>query len=81
VWVWFRKNGVDITNSARLVSIAINSGYVPISLSEFFSLAASDYIEICYAADDTAVTIDTVAATAFAPAAPAVVLAVTQVQQ
>jgi hypothetical protein len=81
VWVWFRKNGSDIANSARLVSIAINSGYVPISLSEFFSLAANDYIEICYAADDTAVTIDTVAATAFAPASPAVVLAVTQVQQ
>lgn len=81
VWVWFRKNGSDIANSARLVSIAINSGYVPISLSEFFSLAANDYIEIAYAADDTAVTIDTVAATAFAPASPAVVLAVTQVQQ
>jgi hypothetical protein len=52
-----------------------------VSLAEFFSLAANDRIEIMFAADDTAITVDNVAATAFAPAAPAVVLAVTQVQQ
>lgn len=81
VWVWFRKNGTDVANSARIVTININNGYVPVSLAEFFSLAASDYIEIMFAADDTNVTIDNVASTAFAPAAPAVVLAVSQVQQ
>ena len=51
------------------------------SIAEFFSLAAGDYIEIMFAADDTAITVDNVAATAFAPAAPAIVLAVSQVQQ
>jgi len=81
VWLWFRKNGVDVTNSARLVTININNGYSAVSLAEFFSLAANDYIEIMFAADATAITVDNVAATAFAPAAPAVVLAVTQVQQ
>jgi hypothetical protein len=81
VWLWFRKNGTDVANSARIVTININNGYVPVSLAEFFSLAASDYIEIMFAADDTNVTIDNVASTAFAPAAPAVVLAVSQVQQ
>ena len=81
VWLWFRKNGTDVANSARIVTININNGYVPVSLAEFFSLAASDYIEIMFAADNTNVTIDNVASTAFAPAAPAVVLAVSQVQQ
>jgi hypothetical protein len=81
VWVWFKKNGTSITNSARLVTMDVNNGYVPIALSETVSLAASDYVEMAFAASDTAVTVDTVAATAFAPGAPAVVLQVTQVQQ
>jgi hypothetical protein len=81
VWLWFRKNGTDIANTARLVTININNGYVPMALAEFFSLAANDYIEIMFAANDTAITVDNVAATAFAPAAPAVVLAVSQIQQ
>ena len=81
VWLWFRKNGTDVANSARLVTININNGYTAVSLAEFFSLAENDRIEIMFAADNTAITVDNVAATAFAPAAPAVVLAVTQVQQ
>ena len=81
VWVWFRKNGTDVTNSARLVTININGGYVPVSLSEPISLAANEYVELMFASSDTGITIDNVAATAFAPAAPAVSLEVTQVQQ
>lgn len=81
VRVWFRKNGSDIANTSRLVTININGGYVPVTMSEFFSLAAGDRIEIVYASNDTGITVDNVAATAFAPAAPAVVLSVTQVQQ
>ncbi len=81
VWVWMRKNGIDLTNSARLVTLDINNGYVPIAISETTSMAANDYVELMFAASDTAITLDTVASTAFAPAAPAVVMSVTQVQQ
>jgi hypothetical protein len=81
VYVWFRKNGTDVSNSSRIVTIDTSSGYVPIALIESFSLAANDYIEIVFASSDTATTIDSVAATAFAPASPAVVLSVTQIQQ
>lgn len=80
-WIWFKKNGAAVANSARIVTSDINNGYVPVALSQFFSLTAGDYIEIAFAADDTNVTVDAVAATAFAPAAPSVVLNVTQVQQ
>jgi hypothetical protein len=81
IWVWFRKNGTDIANSARLVTVSVNGAYTPLSLAESISFAASDYVELVYAADNVNVTIDAVPATAFAPAAPAVVLEVTQVQQ
>jgi len=81
IWVWFKKNGTAIANSARLVTSDLNNGYIPLAMQEPVSLAAGDYIELAFAADSTAVTVDNVAATAFAPAAPAVILSVTQVQQ
>lgn len=81
VWVWFRKNGTDISNSARIVTLDINNGYVPLALSEPISLNANEYVEIMFAANDTAISVSTVASTAFAPGAPSVTLEVTQVQQ
>lgn len=81
IWIWFKKNGTAIANSARLVTSDMNNGYIPIALMEPVSMAANDYIEIAFAADSTAVSVDSVASTAFAPASPAVILAVTQVQQ
>ena len=59
----------------------MNNGYIPIALNETISLAANEYVELAFAADSTNVTVDSVASTAFAPAAPAAVLSVTQVQQ
>jgi len=81
VWVWYRKNGTNIANSSRLVTMDTNGGYVPIALAETISLAANDYVEIMFASSNTDVTVDNVAATAFAPASPAIVLNVTQAQQ
>jgi hypothetical protein len=80
VWFWFRRNGTDVANSARIITSDTNNGYAPISLSQTISLAASDYVEIVFAASNTAVSVSAVAATAFAPGAPAVLLSVTQVQ-
>lgn len=82
IWVWLRKNGTtDVPNSARVASTTLNGGYLTISLNEVLSVLAGEYYEVMYAADDTNISISTVAATAFAPAAPAVILAVTQTEQ
>ena len=82
IWVWLRKNGTtNFTNSARVASITLNGGYLVVTLNEVASFIAGDFIEVMYAADNTNVSIATVAATAFAPAAPAVILAVTQTEQ
>jgi len=80
IWVWFRKNGVDIANSARLITVSINGAYTPISLNEAISLNALDYVELVYASNNVNVRIDAVPATAFAPSAPAVVIEVNQIQ-
>ena len=81
IWVWFRKNGVDIPNSARIVTVSTNNAYTPVSINEAVSLAANGYVELMFASDSTNVTVDDVPATAFAPRSPGVVIEVTQVQQ
>lgn len=80
-WCWFRKNGTDIPNSARITTSDINNGYVSVSHSLTVSMEANDYIEVMYAADSTSVYADAAAATAFAPASSAVQVAITQSQQ
>jgi len=81
VWLWTRKNGVDIANSGMQVSLESNSALATPSRTVFLSMADGDYIELMWAADSTNVTLDAIAATAFGPAAPASILAVTQIQQ
>lgn len=80
VWVWFRKNGVDVPATARVVTTDINGGYVPVTVSDTISLMAGEYIELVFASSDTNVSLSTLAATAFAPAAPAALISVTQTQ-
>lgn len=80
-WFWFRKNGVDIANSAILVTLSGNNESKPISRADIISLAAADYIELMWAVDDTGLFLDATAATAFAPAAPAMLVGITQIQQ
>jgi len=80
IWVWYRKNGVDIANSARLLTVSVNGAYTPLSINEAISLNANEYVELVYASSNTDVRIDAVPATAFAPSAPAVVIEVNQVQ-
>ena len=80
-WFWFRKNGVDIADSSNRLTLSANSEYSILHKTDFISLNASDYVEIMFAVDDTNLWLDASAATAFAPAAPAVLVAVTQVQQ
>lgn len=81
VWLWFRKNGTDIANSALITSMDSGSAIRAPSRSVLISLAAGDYVELMWAADDTNVTLDAIPATAFAPAAPAALLTINQEQQ
>lgn len=81
VWMWFRKNGVDVPNSSIIRSLESGTAVATQSRSQFFSLNAGDYIELIWAANNTNVTLDARAATGFAPAAPSCVLTVEQIQQ
>lgn len=80
IWFWFRKNGVDIANSSLKRSFDSNN-ITTQTRSQRISLNAGDYVEVMWASDDTNVSLEYTASTAFAPAAPSCVLSVEQIQQ
>ena len=80
VYFWLRKNGTNVADSTRAVTVNINGGFIPIALNYTISLAAADYVELYWAANDTNVLLDALAASAFAPSAPSVLLNVSQLQ-
>jgi hypothetical protein len=80
IFVWLAKNGSAIANTTRVVTLSDNSAYFPFSTTYDISLVISDYVEIMWAADSTDVSLDAVAASGFAPAAPSVIVIVTQIQ-
>lgn len=80
-YFWFRKNGVDVPNTTTKISIDSNAASVVVVRSEFFALGVNEYIEVMWAVSDLAITLTAAAATAFAPATPAAILSITQIQQ
>jgi len=80
-YVWLRKNGTDVPQSSRLVSVDTNGGYRLGIVNESISLLAGDYIEIMVAVTNTAITLAAVGATAFAPGSPAANLTIQQIQE
>jgi len=80
-YVWLRKNGTDVPQSSRLVSVDTNGGYRLGVVNESVSLLAGDYIEVMVAVTDTAATLAAVGATAFAPGSPAANLTLQQIQE
>ena len=84
-WFWFRKNGVDIDNSCSQVSVAQSHGGNPGALIFYVNIiekmVAGDYIQLVWNANDTSVSLETIAAAVSPtrPATPSVILTVTQV--
>ena len=81
VYLWVRKNGVDLPNSTIVHSLESNSAKTVQSRSMTISLNANDYIELYWGSPDNNVSLSAIAATAFSPATPSVILSVNQIQQ
>jgi hypothetical protein len=73
IFIWFRKNGVDIANSASVVAIQGTSSELVAAWNFVITVLGGDYIEIMWAVNNTAVQIVAAPATAFCPAIPSVI--------
>jgi hypothetical protein len=74
VTVWFRKNGVDIANSASTIDVpkAADGGVTVFTVCIIEAVTAGQYIEVMWLVSNTTVTADATAAAAGPPAIPAV---------
>ena len=80
VYFWLRKNGANEDDTTRAITVNTNNGESPIALNYTISLEASDYIELYWAADSTAVSLSAITGLSFAPDAPSVLVNVSQLQ-
>lgn len=75
-YLWFRKNGVDVTDSASQVRVQGNNAEVFVSLNYFFNLKASDYVELVFSVSNLGVQLLASGAVAPHPGIPSVILTV-----
>ena len=77
VFIWYRVNGVNASNSAANVTLAGSSSAVVAAGNFVVNLAAGDYFELVFSTDNTGCEIRAAAASSPVPAIPSVILTVT----
>lgn len=77
---WPRVNTVDVTGSTIVASLHNNGATITVSRTAIFSFDAGDVLNVMWATDSTSGNLTAHAATAYAPAAPSVTVAINRVQ-
>ena len=77
VWIWLRKNGIDVTDSAGQIRVQGNNAETLASWNYIIQLNAGDYIELMWEVDDTSIDLLAEVASAIHPAIPSVILTMT----
>ena len=77
IWIWLRKNGVDVPQSATQIRIQGNNAEAVAAWNFLLQMNAGDYFELMWEVGDAAVQLLSEAATAVHPAIPSVILTVT----
>jgi hypothetical protein len=76
VHIWIKRNNVTIGYSAHKYTVEGSDNHMNVSWNFNIDLAASEYIEMQWGADDTAVTLESIPASSPYPAAASVVMVV-----
>ena len=77
VWIWLRKNGVNVPDSSGQIRIQGNNAEVLAAWNYVIQLNAGDYIELMWEVDDTSIILLAEAASAVHPSVPSIILTVT----
>jgi hypothetical protein len=81
VWVWYRKNGVNIANSAMYLRIQSNQSELLQAFNFLVSMKANDYIEVFWEVGNLNAVMAAFAATGVHPAVPSIILTATNTIQ
>ena len=77
VWVWLRKNGTDVANSATTLRLQGNNAEAVAAWNFLLDMNAGDYFELMWEVSDLAVSLYADPASAVHPAIPSIILTVT----
>jgi hypothetical protein len=75
-YLWFRLNGVNVTNSASQVRVQGNNAEIFVALNYFFDLKAGDYVELMFSVSNLGVQLLASGAVAPHPGIPSIILTV-----
>ena len=79
VYIWLRKNGTNVPNTASTIAIQGTAARLVAAWNFVIQLEATHYVELMWATDDTSVRILAASSTSVWPAIPSVIATVTQV--
>jgi hypothetical protein len=82
IYIWFRKNGVDISNSASKLSLLSNDQYQVPAWNYIFDLSGGDYVSLMWSCETTQISLPAISAQStpvVIPAIPSVILTLSQV--
>ena len=79
IYIWLRKNGTNVPNSASTVALQGTSARLVAAWNFVIQLEATHYVELMWATDTTNARILAASATSVWPAIPSVICTVTQV--
>ncbi len=77
VWIWLRKNGTDVANSATTLRLQGNNTELVAAWNFLLEMNSGDYFELMWEVSDLAVSLFHDPATAVHPAIPSIILTVT----
>lgn len=75
-WIWLRKNGTNVANTATGLRVEGNNTQDVAAWNFLLQMNAGDYFELMWEVSDTALSLHTTAATAVHPAIPSIILTV-----
>jgi len=76
-WIWLRKNGTDVANSATTLRLQGNNAEEVAAWNFLLDMNAGDYFELMWEVSDLAVSLLADPASAVHPAIPSIILTVT----
>jgi hypothetical protein len=78
IWIWLKKNGQNVPNTATRIYVRHNQETVA-AWNLISDAAANDYFELAWQSDDTDVVILAESAAGNIPAIPSIILTITQI--
>jgi hypothetical protein len=81
IWIWLRKNGVNVTDSATSIQLVGNGDHYVAAWNFFVNSAANDYYQLMWYSTDANVRLHAEAGFGVVPAIPSLIVTVNRVDQ